>query len=139
MLLEMTMKEEMGTALREEAVIFHLIKEEMVVDDHQVHITGIEIALTMGMDPSQTLDLNLGEVQTMAERKAQQLRNTKGMDPSQTRDLNLGEVQSMEEGKAQPMRDTKVVLVHLHPDLVHLHHEKDHVHKTPRRVPRKRL
>lgn len=31
----------------------------------------------------------------------------KGMDPSQTRDLNLGEVQTMAEGKAQPMRDTK--------------------------------
>lgn len=131
MLLEMTMKEEMGTALREEAVIFHLIKEDMVVDDHRVHIAGIEIALTMGMDPSQTRDLNLGEVQTMAKRKAQQLRDTKGMDPSQTRDLNLGEVQTMAEGKAQPMRDTKVALVHLHC-------EKDLGHKTLRRVPSKR-
>lgn len=80
MLLEMMMKEEMGTALREEAVIFHLIKEDMVVGVLRVHIAGIEIALTMGMDPSQTRDLNLGEVQTMGEQKAQPLRDTKGND-----------------------------------------------------------
>lgn len=41
-----TMTEEMGTALI----------EAMVVEGHQVHIVGVEVALTMGMELSQVLD-----------------------------------------------------------------------------------
>lgn len=73
-----TMTEEMGTALIEGVVKCPQTEEAMVVEGRQVHIVGVEVALTMGMELSQVLDMRLEEVLSMVELKALSMKDIIG-------------------------------------------------------------
>lgn len=92
MQLEMMMKKEMATApLIGEAETGLLPMEEamVVVDAPQVHTTGIEVALIMGMARYQVLDLSEGAVLIMPEPQALSMIDIKAALLLHVNDLDL--------------------------------------------------
>lgn len=86
----MMMTEKMATAALIEGVVkCPQIEEAMVVEDHQVHIVGIGVALIMGMELFQVLDMRLGEVLTMVELKALSMKDIRVVQPHHEKDLDL--------------------------------------------------